>query len=108
MNSASMPVTITEQDIESLALKLAQFTRELTTAERAAFELVEQRLVDVVTSRETADVLGYDFGSVDTMLADARRADLLRSARADTKRTGDNGSLWQTLLELIAAGRHLG
>lgn len=86
---------VTDQDIESLARKLAEFTESLTPGERMAFEVIEQHLIMEVNS-DDMDVSGFSFTGLDTMGADAHRQDLLRQAapRASEDRQG----FWQTIL----------
>jgi hypothetical protein len=87
---------VTDQDIESLARKLAEFTESLTPGERMAFEVIEQHLITEVNA-DDMDVTGFSFTGLDTMGADAHREDLLRQA-APTRASEDRQGFWQTIL----------
>lgn len=96
---------VSDQDIESLARKLAEFTESLTPGERLAFELIEQHLVTEVNADEM-DVSGFEFTTIDTMGAEAHREELLRQAgakRAPEHREG----VWQTILSALTGGDDL-
>jgi hypothetical protein len=94
-------VRITDQDVQSLAEKLAAFTRTLSPGELAAFELLEEQLL-ATTESDGADVQGFHFGSLDALGADERRQDMLREARQSVH--AGRGSLWQALLSSLSAG----
>ena len=90
---------VSDQDIESLAHKLAEFTRSLSPGERMAFELIEQQMVSLVNAEEM-DVTGFEFGDLDTMAADAHREELLRQGqkpRAPRTREG----FWKAVLSTL-------
>ena len=93
---------VTDQDIESLARKLAEFTESLTPGERIAFELIEQHLVMEVNADEM-DVSGFEFTSLDTLGADAHREELLRQARQTRAPEARKGA-WQTILSALSGG----
>lgn len=93
---------VSDQDIESLARKLAEFTESLSPGERMAFEVIEQHLVAEVNADEM-DVSGFEFTGLDTMGADAHREDLLRQGqvqRAPENRAG----FWQSILSTLSGG----
>lgn len=93
---------VSDQDIESLARKLAEFTESLTPGERMAFEVIEQHLVAEVNADEM-DVSGFEFNGLDTMGADAHRDDLLRQARP--RRTSEESTgFWQSILSALSGG----
>ncbi len=91
---------VSDQDIESLARKLAEFTEGLSAGERMAFEMIEQHLVSEMDADEM-DVSGFGFTGLDTMGADDHREDLLRQAgprRAPENREG----IWQSILSTLS------
>lgn len=96
---------VTDQDIESLARKLAEFTESLTPGERLAFELIEQHLVTEVNADEM-DVSGFEFTTLDTMRADAHREELLRQARS-TRAPEQREGVWQAILSALTGGDDL-
>jgi hypothetical protein len=98
-------VHVSEQDVQSLAEKLAAFTRTLSPGELAAFELLEEQLLLAFVTDEP-DVQAFEFGPLDAMAADARRTDLLRQAQART----DDGRVraWSSLLETVTRLRSAG
>jgi hypothetical protein len=67
--------TISQGDLQSLATKLAEFTKTLTPGEQAA--LMEQLKQ---TPAADEDVQGYQYNFLYQQVAEARRADLLREA----------------------------
>ena len=90
---------VSDQDIESLARKLAEFTESLSPGERMAFEMIEQQFVSEVNADEM-DVTAFEFTGLDTMGADAHREDLLREAR--TRRAPANrAGFWQSVLSTL-------
>lgn len=90
---------VSDQDIDSLARKLAEFTESLTAGERLAFEVIEQHLASEITADEM-DVSGFEFTGLDTMGADAHRQDLLREARPGrATETGDG--FWKSILSAL-------
>jgi hypothetical protein len=93
---------VSDQDIESLARKLAEFTESLTPGERLAFELIEQQFVTEVNADEM-DVSGFEFTGLDTMGADAHREDLLRQVRAQRAPQNREG-FWQSVLSALTGG----
>ena|SRR5688572_6238141 len=99
-------VRVTEQDVQSLAQKLAEFTRTLSPGELAAFELLEEQMLMAFTSDEP-DVQAFDFGRLDMLGGDARREELLRDAtRARAPReTGDRAGFWRTVIGSVALTR---
>lgn len=93
---------VSDQDIESLARKLAEFTASLSPGERMAFEVIEQHLMSEVNSDEL-DVTGFEFTGLDTMGADAHRDELLR--QAGHRRSSDNREgFWQSILSALTGG----
>jgi hypothetical protein len=108
---------INEQDVRSLADKLAAFSQTLSSGELAAFEMIEQH---VVTSTEAVDpdVLGYYMSQNDITLADMHRQEMLaeaaqrRPSRSNAQASGataperSRSGLWQSLmLALTSHGR---
>ena len=94
---------VSDQDIESLARKLAEFTESLSPGERMAFEVIEQHLFSEVNADEM-DVSGFAFTGLDTMGADAHREDLLRQSspgRAPESREG----FWKSIITALG-GAH--
>jgi hypothetical protein len=67
--------TISQGDLQSLATKLAEFTKTLTPGEQAA--LMEQLKQ---TPAADEDVQGYQYNFLYQQVAEAHRADLLREA----------------------------
>ena len=100
MNTIDMRVS--DQDIESLARKLAEFTSSLSPGERIAFETIEQQFVSEVNADEM-DVSAFEFTSLDTMGADARRDELLRQARSQRAPANREG-FWQAVLTALSGG----
>ncbi|MDQ3547697.1 MAG: hypothetical protein M3439_02660 [Chloroflexota bacterium] len=93
---------VSDQDIESLARKLAEFTESLSAGERMAFDMIEQHLVSEANADEM-DVSGFGFSGLDTMGADAHREDLLR--QADPRRAPENrAGIWQSILSSLTSG----
>ncbi|MGH9174063.1 MAG: hypothetical protein ACRD1H_06880 [Vicinamibacterales bacterium] len=93
---STIDMRVSDQDIESLARKLAEFTQALSPGERLAFELIEQQMVSLVNAEEM-DVTGFEQTDLDTMGADAHREELLRQGqtrRAPRNREG----FWQAVL----------
>lgn len=88
---------VTDQDIESLARKLAEFTESLTPGERLAFELIEQHLVTEVNADEM-DVSGFEYTSLDAQRDELPRE--VRTRRAPANRTG----FWQSVLSTLSGG----
>ena len=91
---------VSDQDIESLARKLAEFTESLSPGERMAFEVIEQHLIAEVNADEM-DVSGFSFTGLDTMGADAHREDLLRQARPERAPESRQG-LWQSVITALS------
>lgn len=91
---------VSDQDIESLARKLAEFTESLTPGERMAFELIEQHLVAEVNADEM-DVSG--FTTIGTMSADAHRGEPPRQTRSSGAPERREGG-WQTILSALTGG----
>lgn len=98
-------VQITDQDIESLANKLAAFTKTLSPGELAAFELVEAQLA-AATGASEPDVQGFDFGRLDMMGADAHRQEMLRSSRV-AQHTGGRAAVWQSVIGSFTGAKRL-
>lgn len=95
---------VSDQDIESLARKLAEFTESLSPGERMAFEVIEQHLMTEISADEL-DVSGFEFTGLDTMGADAHREELLRQGqtrRAPETREG----FWKSILTSLSGGEH--
>lgn len=67
--------TVSEGDLQSLAVKLAEFTRTLTPGEQTA--LMEQ-LKQAPAADD--DVQGYQYNFLYERIAEAHRADLVREA----------------------------
>jgi|GEM_PF-6068914 len=96
---STMDRRVSDQDIESLARKLAEFTESLSPGERMAFEVIEQHLIAEVNA-DDMDVSGFSFTTLETMGADAHRQDLLR--QAGQERTGDDRQgFWQSILTAL-------
>ena len=91
---------VSDQDIESLARKLAEFTESLSPGERMAFEVIEQHLITEVNADEM-DVSGFAFTGLDTMGADAHRADLLRQAGSGRVPESRDG-FWQSIITALS------
>jgi hypothetical protein len=93
---------VSDQDIESLARKLAEFTESLSPGERMAFEVIEQHLIAEVNADEM-DVSGFSFSGLDTMGADAHREDLLRQVQARQGRAPESGQgFWQSIITVLS------
>jgi hypothetical protein len=90
---------VTEQDVESLARKLADFTLSLSPGERIAFEIVEQQLV-AMSGSEEPEVSGYSFSTY-AHLADAHRRELLLRARGQLGE-GNRAGFWESLLAALS------
>jgi hypothetical protein len=105
-------VRVSEHDVQSLAEKLAAFTKTLTPGELAAFELLEEQLL-MAFLNDDPDVQGFDFGRLDAMGADAHRQDMLRRAQVDARAAGAPSMrdgegrvrVWSSLLASIAGRR---
>jgi hypothetical protein len=67
--------TISQDDLQSLATKLAQFSKTLNPGEQVA---LEDQLKHTPATDE--DVQGYEYSSLYHRFADERRADLQREA----------------------------
>jgi hypothetical protein len=93
---------VSDQDIESLARKLAEFTESLSPGERMAFEVIEQHLIIQIDADEM-DVSGFEFTGLDTMGADAHREELLRQARPSRAAQSGEG-FWKTILSALGGG----
>ena len=93
---------ISDQDIESLARKLAEFTESLSPGERMAFEVIEQHLIIEVNADEM-DVSGFELTDLDTMSADAHREDLLRQVRVQRVPENREG-FWKSVLSALSGG----
>lgn len=100
MNTIDMRVS--DQDIESLARKLAEFTESLSPGERMAFEVIEQHLLSEAGADEM-DVSGFELTNLDTMGADAHRQDLLRQAHTQ-RAPEDREGFWQSILSALSGG----
>jgi hypothetical protein len=99
-------IRITNDDVESLAQKLAAFTRTLSPGELAAFEVVQDQLAASVNADEP-DVHAYAFGRADVAAGDAYRDDLLRESRAPVQsvdRNADRAAVWTSMIAAIVSG----
>jgi hypothetical protein len=92
---------VSDQDIESLARKLAEFTESLSPGERMAFEVIEQHLIAEVNADEM-DVSGFSFSGLDTMGADAHREDLVRQARPGGRAPESGPGFWKSIITALS------
>lgn len=89
-------VQITDEDVRSLAEKLASFCDQLAPGERAAFEYVEQYLA--VVADGDADIEGYLFVVEDETTGALGVAAVEETGGPATTASTDRATLWQTVL----------
>lgn len=89
-------VQISDDDVRSLAEKLASFCDQLEPGERAAFEYVEQYLAAVADG--DADIEGYLFVVEDETTGALGVAAVEETSATDTSTTTDRATLWRTVL----------
>lgn len=87
--------TITEQDITSLAHKLAGFVETLTPGEAAAFEVFETEMTTTLTARGT-DVHGYTMTATTTTTAGTATTTTTRAEAWETILTTLTGTTTTT------------
>ena len=91
-------IEITEDDVRSLAEKLATFCQALKPGERAAFESVEQYLA-AVAGEDAAEIQGYVY-VVEDETTGAVGVTAVEETGATTPTTAptDRATLWRTVL----------